>query len=44
MDKQTNTSDMLDLAVDYIKELKDQVEKLKHDQANCCCLGNKSCC
>ncbi|CAD6228676.1 unnamed protein product [Miscanthus lutarioriparius] len=26
MDKQTNTSDMLDLAVDYIKELKDQVE------------------
>lgn len=43
MDKQTNTSDMLDLAVDYIKELKDQVEKLKHDQANCCCLGNKSC-
>ncbi|KAJ1286671.1 hypothetical protein BS78_03G369800 [Paspalum vaginatum] len=40
MDKQTNTSDMLDLAVEYIKELKDQVEKLKHDQANCCCLGN----
>jgi len=24
--QQTNTSDMLDLAVDYIKELKDQVE------------------
>jgi len=45
MDKQTNTSDMLDLAVDYIKELKDRVEKLKHDQANCCCLGvaNKGC-
>lgn len=40
MDKQTNTSDMLDLAVDYIKELKGQVEKLKHDQANCCCLGD----
>ncbi|WVZ67806.1 hypothetical protein U9M48_016836 [Paspalum notatum var. saurae] len=39
MDKQTNTSDMLDLAVEYIKELKGQVEKLKHDQANCCCLG-----
>ncbi|RLN24377.1 hypothetical protein C2845_PM07G31660 [Panicum miliaceum] len=26
MDKQTNTSDMLDLAVEYIKELKGQVE------------------
>ncbi|CAO1946918.1 unnamed protein product [Urochloa humidicola] len=43
MDKQTNTSDMLDLAVEYIKELKDQVEKLKHDQANCFCSGNQNC-
>ncbi|XP_062228731.1 transcription factor bHLH128-like isoform X2 [Phragmites australis] len=42
MDKQTNTSDMLDLAVEYIKELKDQVEKLKHNQANCCCSGNQN--
>ncbi|KAG2602631.1 hypothetical protein PVAP13_5KG699600 [Panicum virgatum] len=42
MDKQTNTSDMLDLAVEYIKELKGQVEKLKHDQANCFCSGNQN--
>lgn len=43
MDKQTNTSDMLDLAVHYIRELQGQVEKLKHDQANCTCSGNHSC-
>ncbi|CAL4972625.1 unnamed protein product [Urochloa decumbens] len=43
MDKQTNTSEMLDLAVEYIKELKDQLEKLKHDQANCFCSGNQNC-
>jgi len=42
MDKQTNTSDMLDLAVEYIKELKGQVEKLKHDQENCFCSGNQN--
>ncbi|XLS78759.1 hypothetical protein HN51_062984 [Arachis hypogaea] len=28
MDKQTNTADMLDLAVDYVKELQNQVEVL----------------
>uniref|UniRef100_J3L6T6 BHLH domain-containing protein n=2 Tax=Oryza brachyantha TaxID=4533 RepID=J3L6T6_ORYBR len=43
MDKQTNTSDMLDIAVNYIKELQGQVEKLKHDQANCTCLGKQNC-
>ncbi|KAL5227547.1 hypothetical protein ABZP36_015812 [Zizania latifolia] len=43
MDKQTNTSDMLDIAVNYIKELQGQVEKIKHDQANCTCSGNQNC-
>uniref|UniRef100_A0A0D9YIQ4 BHLH domain-containing protein n=1 Tax=Oryza glumipatula TaxID=40148 RepID=A0A0D9YIQ4_9ORYZ len=43
MDKQTNTSDMLDIAVTYIKELQGQVEKLKHDQANCTCSGKHDC-
>ncbi|XP_071734832.1 transcription factor bHLH122-like [Rutidosis leptorrhynchoides] len=38
MDKQTNTADMLDLAVDYIKELQKQVETLSHHQAECTCL------
>lgn len=37
MDKQTNTADMLDLAVDYIKELQNQVEKLSDHHANCTC-------
>lgn len=40
MDKQTSTSDMLDLAVQYIKELQSQVEKLNQEQANCVC-GSK---
>uniref|UniRef100_A0A0A9FRS8 BHLH domain-containing protein n=1 Tax=Arundo donax TaxID=35708 RepID=A0A0A9FRS8_ARUDO len=43
MDKQTNTSDMLNLAVEYIKELQGQVERLKQGQANCCCSGNQNC-
>nr|GEZ24834.1 transcription factor bHLH130-like isoform X1 [Tanacetum cinerariifolium] len=33
MDKQTNTADMLDLAVDYIKELQKQAEKLSDHHA-----------
>ncbi|KAI3721957.1 hypothetical protein L2E82_32977 [Cichorium intybus] len=37
MDKQTNTADMLDLAVDYIKELQKQVEKLSDHHAKCTC-------
>lgn len=37
MDKQTNTSDMLDLAVDYIKDLQEQYKTLKDCHANCRC-------
>ncbi|KAE8674966.1 Transcription factor bHLH80 [Hibiscus syriacus] len=37
MDKQTNTSDMLDLAVDYIKDLRKQVETLSENRARCSC-------
>ncbi|WJX51743.1 hypothetical protein P8452_37910 [Trifolium repens] len=38
MDKQTNTSDMLDLAVEYIKDLQNQVETLSDSRAKCTCL------
>ncbi|KAL1361840.1 hypothetical protein HN51_010159 [Arachis hypogaea] len=41
MDKQTNTADMLDLAVDYIKELQNQVETLSESQAKCTCAHKK---
>ncbi|KAE8735509.1 bHLH128 protein [Hibiscus syriacus] len=37
MDKQTNTADMLDLAVDYIKDLQKQVETLSENRAKCSC-------
>ncbi|MFS7977368.1 putative transcription factor bHLH family [Helianthus anomalus] len=37
MDKQTNTSDMLDLAVDYIKDLQEQYKALKDCRAKCIC-------
>ncbi|XP_065866445.1 transcription factor bHLH122-like [Euphorbia lathyris] len=37
MDKQTNTSDMLDLAVDYIKDLQKHVKTLSESRANCTC-------
>ncbi|TVU36157.1 hypothetical protein EJB05_18074, partial [Eragrostis curvula] len=43
MDKQTNTSEMLDIAVEYIKELQGQVEKLKYDQAKCSCADSQNC-
>ncbi|KAG2637626.1 transcription factor bHLH130-like isoform X2 [Panicum virgatum] len=42
MDKQTNTSDMLDLAVDYIKDLQKQVKVLKESNANCTCSASKN--
>lgn len=41
MDKQTNTADMLDLAVDYIKELQDQVQKLSDNRARCTCSNKQ---
>ncbi|KAG6427048.1 hypothetical protein SASPL_111287 [Salvia splendens] len=37
MDKQTNTSDMLDLAVEYIKGLQKQYKTLNDVRANCKC-------
>ncbi|XP_076948113.1 transcription factor bHLH130-like isoform X1 [Bidens hawaiensis] len=37
MDKQTNTADMLDLAVDYIKELKKEAQTLTENHAKCTC-------
>nr|XP_043613312.1 transcription factor bHLH130-like isoform X2 [Erigeron canadensis] len=37
MDKQTNTADMLDLAVDYIKELQKEAETLTDHHAKCTC-------
>ncbi|KAL2328825.1 hypothetical protein Fmac_022252 [Flemingia macrophylla] len=37
MDKQTNTADMLDLAVEYIKDLQNQVQTLSDNRAKCTC-------
>ncbi|CAN4080508.1 unnamed protein product [Withania somnifera] len=39
MDKQTNTADMLDLAVDYIKDLQKQVQILTDIKAECSCTS-----
>ncbi|KAF8043838.1 hypothetical protein BT93_A1984 [Corymbia citriodora subsp. variegata] len=39
MDKQTNTADMLDLAVEYIKDLQKQFKILSENRANCKCLS-----
>ncbi|XVE78846.1 hypothetical protein DITRI_Ditri14bG0011000 [Diplodiscus trichospermus] len=41
MDKQTNTADMLDLAVDYIKDLQNQVKTLSDNRANCSCANDQ---
>ncbi|KAI4333161.1 hypothetical protein L6164_018001 [Bauhinia variegata] len=40
-DKQTSTADMLDLAVDYIKELQNQVKMLTETKAKCTCSSNQ---
>ncbi|CAN8289042.1 unnamed protein product [Cochlearia groenlandica] len=37
MDTQTNTTDMLDLAVQYIKDLQEQVKALEETRARCRC-------
>ncbi|KAJ7972265.1 transcription factor bHLH [Quillaja saponaria] len=39
MDKQTNTAEMLDLAVEYIKDLQKQFKTLGDKRANCKCLS-----
>ncbi|KAG0488663.1 hypothetical protein HPP92_007474 [Vanilla planifolia] len=42
MDKlQTNTSDMLDLAIEYIKDLQRQIKSLKESGERCSCLSSK---
>lgn len=41
MDKQTNTADMLDLAVDYIKDLQRQVKTLSENRAKCTCTNRQ---
>ncbi|KAI3892769.1 hypothetical protein MKW92_022249 [Papaver armeniacum] len=41
MDKQTNTADMLDLAVEYIKDLQTQVKTLNDNQVNCTCSNKQ---
>ncbi|CAA6661586.1 unnamed protein product [Spirodela intermedia] len=41
MDKQTNTADMLDFAVEYIRELEEQVKSLSETKTNCTCSASK---
>ncbi|XP_010536058.1 PREDICTED: transcription factor bHLH122 [Tarenaya hassleriana] len=41
MDKQTNTADMLDLAVDHIKDLQERLRILQEDRARCTCSSVK---
>ncbi|XP_068661346.1 transcription factor bHLH128-like [Aristolochia californica] len=39
MDKQTNTAEMLDMAVQHIKTLQNEVQKLQQDQNKCSCAS-----
>ncbi|KAF9601442.1 hypothetical protein IFM89_020209 [Coptis chinensis] len=41
MDKQTNTADMLEEAVEYVKFLQKQIQELNEHQRNCKCLGRE---
>ncbi|XP_022879065.1 transcription factor bHLH130-like isoform X1 [Olea europaea var. sylvestris] len=41
MERQTSTSDMLDLAVGYIKDLQTQVKTLSDKRAKCSCLAKQ---
>ncbi|XP_031480339.1 transcription factor bHLH128-like [Nymphaea colorata] len=41
MDKQTNTADMLDLAVQYIKSLQNDVQTLTQERGNCTCSSKQ---
>ncbi|KAM0941567.1 putative transcription factor bHLH family [Dioscorea sansibarensis] len=41
MDKQTNTADMLDLAVEYIKDLQKQVKTISESRSSCTCSASK---
>ncbi|KAJ7982182.1 Transcription factor bHLH130 family [Quillaja saponaria] len=41
MEKQTSTADMLDLAVEYIKDLQKQVKKLVDTRAKCLCSSKQ---
>ncbi|CAK9154895.1 unnamed protein product [Ilex paraguariensis] len=41
MDKQTNTADMLDLAVEHIKDLQEQVQTLTDTRAKCTCSSEQ---
>ncbi|KAL5715734.1 hypothetical protein ACHQM5_017514 [Ranunculus cassubicifolius] len=41
MDKQTNTADMLEEAVEYVKFLQNQIQELNEHQKNCKCLGRE---
>ncbi|KAK3003022.1 hypothetical protein RJ639_020188 [Escallonia herrerae] len=41
MDKQANTADMLDLAVDYIKDLQKEVQTLTDARSRCTCTSKQ---
>ncbi|XP_070669966.1 transcription factor bHLH80-like isoform X2 [Malus domestica] len=41
MDKQTNTADMLDEAVEYVKFLQSQIQELSEDQRRCKCIAKE---
>ncbi|CAN6453647.1 unnamed protein product [Victoria cruziana] len=44
MDKQTNTADMLDLAVDYIKDLRQKIQALYKSRSTCTCGTSQNTC